>query len=134
MAQLVRAPHSHCGGQRFESPIAHFSNLFFIFEGKRDEKLAITNLKAQLASLVQLQTLDTQIYALENEKEAKPQEVKTLEDAFEQKKQNLADLEKELLDQYCNLATDDEGHIFEYTEQDIYEQLRKKLLPYEKNR
>ena len=99
MAQLVRAPHSHCGGQRFESPIAHFSNLFFIFEGKRDEKLAITNLKAQLASLVQLQTLDTQIYALENEKEAKPQEVKTLEDAFEQKKQNLADLEKELLDQ-----------------------------------
>ncbi len=45
-----------------------------------------------------------------------------------------AKLEKELLDQYGNLATDDEGHIFEYTEQDIYEQLRKKLLPYEKNR
>ncbi len=45
-----------------------------------------------------------------------------------------AKLEKELLDQYGNLATDDEGHTFEYTEQDIYEQLRKKLLAYEKNR
>lgn len=43
-----------------------------------------------------------------------------------------ADLEKELLDHYGNLATADEGHIFEYTEQDIYEQLRTKLRPYEK--
>lgn len=42
-----------------------------------------------------------------------------------------AELGKELLDQYGNFATDDEGHIFEYTEQDIYEQLRKKLRPYE---
>ncbi|MFA7078429.1 MAG: hypothetical protein WC147_08490 [Syntrophomonas sp.] len=42
------------------------------------------------------------------------------------------DLEKELLDQYGDYATDDEGHVFEYTEQDIYEQLRKKLRPYEK--
>ncbi len=40
------------------------------------------------------------------------------------------DLEKELLDQYGNLATDDAGHVFEYTEQDIYEQLRKILRPY----
>lgn len=38
------------------------------------------------------------------------------------------ELEKELLAQYGNLATDDEGNVFEYTEQDIYEQLRKKLL------
>lgn len=45
-----------------------------------------------------------------------------------------ADLEKELLDEYGNLVTDDEGHVFEYTEQDIYEQVRKKLLPYVKNR
>jgi len=36
-------------------------------------------------------------------------------------------LEKELLDQYGKLVTDDEGHIFEFTEQDICEQLRKKL-------
>ncbi len=40
------------------------------------------------------------------------------------------DLEKELLNQYGNLATDDAGHVFEYTEQDIYEQLRKILRPY----
>ncbi len=45
-----------------------------------------------------------------------------------------AELEKELLDEYGNLAADDAGHPFEYTEQDIYEQLRKKLRPYEKNR
>jgi hypothetical protein len=44
-----------------------------------------------------------------------------------------ADLEKELLDEYGNLVTDDEGHVFEYTEQDIYEQLRKRLHPYVKN-
>lgn len=43
-----------------------------------------------------------------------------------------ANIEKELLDQYGNYATDDEGNVFEYTEQDIYEQLRKKLRPYEK--
>jgi len=45
-----------------------------------------------------------------------------------------AALEKELLDEYGNLAADVSGHAFEYTEQDIYEQLRKKLRPYEKNR
>jgi hypothetical protein len=43
-------------------------------------------------------------------------------------------LEKELLDEYGNFAANDAGHAFEYTEQDIYEQLRKKLHPYEKNR
>jgi len=42
------------------------------------------------------------------------------------------ELEKELLDQYGSYATDEEGHVFGYTEQDIYEQLRKKLRPYEK--
>ena len=42
-------------------------------------------------------------------------------------------LEKELLDQYGNYETDDEGQVFEYTEQDIYEQLRKKLRSYEKS-
>lgn len=43
------------------------------------------------------------------------------------------DVQKELLEQYGSYATDDEGHEFEYTEQDIYEQLRKKLRPYEKD-
>ena len=44
-----------------------------------------------------------------------------------------AELEKELLDEYGSLVTDDAGHVFEYTEQDIYEQLREKLRPYERN-
>jgi len=44
-----------------------------------------------------------------------------------------AELEKELLHEYGNFATDDEGHVFEHTEQDICEQLRKKLSPYRKN-
>ncbi len=41
------------------------------------------------------------------------------------------DLKKELLEQYGNLWTDDEGRVHDYTEQDICEQLRKKLRPYE---
>jgi len=42
-------------------------------------------------------------------------------------------LERELLVQYGGYAADDEGHIHEYTEQDIYEQLRKRLRVYEKS-
>ena len=38
------------------------------------------------------------------------------------------DLEKELLDKYRQLAVDDEGHVHDYTEQDLCEQLRKILL------
>jgi len=34
-------------------------------------------------------------------------------------------LATELLEQYGRPVIDDEGHIFEYTEQDIYEQIRK---------
>ncbi len=45
-----------------------------------------------------------------------------------------ADLEKELLDEYGQSAADDRGHVFEYTEQDISEQLRKRLRPYQNNR
>ena len=45
-----------------------------------------------------------------------------------------AGMEKELLEEYGKLATDDKGHVFEYTEQDIYEQLRKKLRQYENTR
>ena len=56
------------------------------------------DLKAQINSLVKLQTIDSEIYALRYEKESKPQEIKTLEAAFEEKKQSLATLEKNLLD------------------------------------
>jgi hypothetical protein len=45
-----------------------------------------------------------------------------------------AEMGKELLDRYGSLVVDDEGHILEYTEQDIYEQLRKKLCLHEKPR
>ncbi len=34
-------------------------------------------------------------------------------------------LKQELLDEYGSSVMDDEGHVFEYTEQDIYEQIRK---------
>ena len=42
-----------------------------------------------------------------------------------------ADLGKELLDEYGHLAVDDTGRVFEYTEQDICEQLRKIVRPHE---
>ena len=42
-----------------------------------------------------------------------------------------AELKKQLLADYGNLAVDEEGHLFEYTEQDICEQLRKIVRLYE---
>lgn len=39
-------------------------------------------------------------------------------------------VEKELLDHFGEKPVDDEGHEFQYTEQDIYEQLRKALCTY----
>ncbi|HLE82632.1 MAG TPA: hypothetical protein VJA25_15385 [Dehalococcoidia bacterium] len=42
-----------------------------------------------------------------------------------------AEVEKELLAEYGNPVTDDEGRVREYTEQDIYEQLRKRLYHYQ---
>jgi len=60
--------------------------------------LQAIDLKAQISSLVKLQTLDTEIYVLREEKESKPEEIKALETAFEEKKQQLADREKIALD------------------------------------
>ena len=37
---------------------------------------------------------------------------------------------KELLDKYGKPVTNEEGHVFEYSEQDISEQLRKALQKY----
>lgn len=56
------------------------------------------DLKAQIDSLIKLQTIDSEIYALKAEKESKPQEIKALEVSFEEKKQSLANLEKASLD------------------------------------
>jgi hypothetical protein len=44
-----------------------------------------------------------------------------------------SELKEELLEQYGNPVIDDYGHLRDYTEQDICEQLRKRLLPYAKN-
>ena len=37
---------------------------------------------------------------------------------------------RELLEQYGQSVTDDEGHVFEYSKQDISEQLRKAIQQY----
>jgi len=56
------------------------------------------DLKAQLNNLIHLQTLDREIYLLKDEKASKPDEIKALEASFEEKKQNLANIEKACLD------------------------------------
>lgn len=60
--------------------------------------MSTIDLKTQMAGLIKLQELDSEIYALGNEKAAKPLEIKALEEAFEAKKQGLAALEKNSLD------------------------------------
>jgi len=52
----------------------------------------------QILSLVKLQEFDSEIYALGNEKLAKPQEVAALAAAFETKKTGLVELEKNALE------------------------------------
>ncbi len=73
-------------------------------------------LKSQLNSLIQAQALDSEIYSLEKEKQAKPEKTKALEAVFESKKQRLAALEKAILDlqkqkkdEELNLAAKDEN-------------------------
>ena len=41
------------------------------------------------------------------------------------------ELKEELLEQYANLVVTEDGRAIEYSEQDICEQLRKILRPYE---
>jgi len=43
----------------------------------------------------------------------------------------LPELKKELLEEFGNPCIDDEGHLHNYTEQDICEHLRRILRPYE---
>lgn len=56
--------------------------------------MPVIDLKSQINSLVQLQVVDSEIYALRAEKARKPEEIKILEASFEEKKQNLSNLEK----------------------------------------
>lgn len=60
--------------------------------------MPIIDLKKQIVSLVSLQELDSEIYALRNELVAKPLEIKAMEASFEAKKVNLTLLEKKSLD------------------------------------
>lgn len=60
--------------------------------------MPVLDLKTQLSVLLQLQAIDSEISALKYEKGSKPQEIKSLESSFENKKAHLADLEKTVLD------------------------------------
>ncbi len=60
--------------------------------------MTTVDLKSQLTGLIKLQTVDTEIYALRSEKESQPEQIKAMEAAFEEKKQHMATLEKNLLD------------------------------------
>ena len=57
----------------------------------------MVDLKSQISQLVHLQTIDSEIYVLKNEKELKPKEVEAIDAAFEEKKKHLAALEQTLL-------------------------------------
>jgi predicted nucleic acid-binding Zn-ribbon protein len=58
----------------------------------------VGQLKTQLENLLQLQEIDSQIYALNDEKTLKPAQVEILKLAFEEKKKSLTQLEKAHLD------------------------------------
>jgi len=60
--------------------------------------LPTVNLKSQLNVLLQLQSIDSQIYGLNEQKSSRPKEIEILRLAFEEKKKHLADLEKISLD------------------------------------
>jgi len=57
----------------------------------------VVDLKSQISQLIHLQTIDSEIYALKNEKELKPKEIEAIDAAFQEKKKHLADLEQTLL-------------------------------------
>jgi len=57
----------------------------------------VIDLKSQISQLVHLQTIDSEIYVLKSEKEAKPKEIQAIDVAFEEKKKHLAELEQALL-------------------------------------
>jgi uncharacterized protein len=60
--------------------------------------LSTVNLKAQLKVLLELQSIDSQIYGFKEEKNLRPKEIEGLKAAFEDKKKHLAELEKVSLD------------------------------------
>jgi len=88
--------------------------------------LPTIDLKTQLGALVRLQAIDTEIYSLRYEKESKPQELRGIEVAFEEKKQYVAnaekaslDLQKQRKDKELELACKEEG--IKKTETQLYQ-------------
>jgi hypothetical protein len=78
--------------------------------------LSQVNLKEEIKKLIQLQAIDTRIYALIEEKEAKPKQIQALEQEFEVKKEKVLSLEKRLQglqrekkEQELNLSSKEEG-------------------------
>ena len=65
---------------------------------KNGDILEINNLKTQIENLIKLQKVDSEIYALGNEKAVKPSEIKAIQETFESKKQNLLNLQKQSLE------------------------------------
>jgi predicted nucleic acid-binding Zn-ribbon protein len=59
--------------------------------------MAVIDLKSEISQLIHLQTIDSEIYVLKNEKESKPKEIEAIEAAFEEKKKHLVALEQTLL-------------------------------------
>ncbi|MCM8791884.1 MAG: C4-type zinc ribbon domain-containing protein [Candidatus Omnitrophica bacterium] len=53
-------------------------------------------LKEQIRRLIELQNVDSQIFALREEKESKPAEIEALNNAFEEKKKQLTQTEREI--------------------------------------
>ncbi|MCX5697310.1 MAG: C4-type zinc ribbon domain-containing protein [Candidatus Omnitrophica bacterium] len=56
------------------------------------------DLKHAISNLVSLQKIDSEIYALNEEKAAKPEEIKALDASYEAKKTHMQELEKTSLD------------------------------------
>ena len=55
-------------------------------------------LKSQIQFLISLQTVDSEIYSLDKQRQAMPEEIKAIDAAFQEKRLNLDSLEKTLLD------------------------------------
>jgi uncharacterized protein len=58
------------------------------------ERISVVDLKSQISELMHLQTIDSEIYVLKNEKDLKPKEIQAIDAAFEEKKKHLAELEQ----------------------------------------
>ncbi len=72
---------------------------------------------------------EDQFRTLENREDEMILNKKSLKNYLENMRISIPQsLEKELLDDYGHHVIDDEGRIREYTEQDIYEQIRKRLI------